>query len=80
MTNKKSRLEKQVGITEVELSNDDRGFFISYCMLPYHSGIISVGRAEMCEQRRCDKYRKLYLNNGVELKTEDVHQELLFDK
>jgi len=62
-SNKKKRLEQVAydGITLVEPMRDKYGFYIPYCKLNFHPGIIDAGRAEMCEQRKCRHYKKLYV-------------------
>ncbi len=62
MTKNKKNLEKKIdGITDIELSQDEKGFYIPYCILPYHPGVISTGRAEICESRKCENLKRLYI-------------------
>jgi hypothetical protein len=59
------------GITKVELMQDKKGTYIAYCKLEHHTGILNSKRAEMCELRKCDNYRKLYIKYGISLTSEE---------
>lgn len=42
---------------------DEKGDFIPYCDFGYHKGIVL--RPEVCEQRNCTNYYKLYINQNA---------------
>lgn len=59
---KNSKLEKKIdGIIEMDVFTDEKGIYLAYCNLPYHPGLIKAGRAEICQQRVCEHYKRLYL-------------------
>ena len=38
---------------------DERGRYMPYCDLGYHQGLVL--KPEVCEQRNCTHYRRLYI-------------------
>jgi hypothetical protein len=59
------------GIINVVLLDDNNGKYIPYCILPYHPGVIFPTKASLCEEKKCEKYIKLYIKNGLSLKAEE---------
>ena len=45
---------------------DDDGRYVPYCDFGYHLGVILD--ENICEERQCDHYMKLYLDVGVKFR------------
>ncbi len=56
---KKNKLEKKV-IKFKPIRDPDNKRFLPYCDFGYHQGYIK--KPEVCEERNCRHYHKLYLN------------------
>jgi hypothetical protein len=54
---KQNKLERK--IMNVPTSRDDEGIYIPYCSLHYHPGISL--KPQLCEQRHCRHYTRLYI-------------------
>jgi len=60
MGKKKDRLESKVlKFPKGTILKDDIGRYIPYCDFGYHQGLVK--RPDVCEQRGCKYYHKLYI-------------------
>ncbi len=56
---KENELEKiSRKIIPIELLKDKFGRYISYCDFHYHRGVIGHMKAQACEKRKCNYYKK----------------------
>ena len=56
---KRLRLEERLKnyISPIKVSNDRKGNFLYYCILPYHYGVIGQRKARRCIKKRCKSYK-----------------------
>ena len=56
-------LESKVSVfPKGTIKKDSEGRYIPYCDFGYHQGL--VRKPEVCEQRECSHYYKLYINQN----------------
>jgi hypothetical protein len=55
----KSLESKVMKIHSIFIVSDSKGRYIPYCDFGYHRGLIIA--EEVCKQRHCDHYYKLYI-------------------